>query len=431
MPRSGFQAGHRAGAHLRFQIGFSRDTGVPPVPAPRSPGIPPAPRSTGILPVLGGMGKASGPYPWDLNREQTAANSSPDRAHVQPQPTHAAATAIAILFALLFLTASARAYTPAAGYQKAGQSFPASAIAVAPDGKVAVGSDNFVSGGASIKVYSSLAAVGGSPLYTITDPTFKAIAGIEFSDSSTLYFGENADRDTAFKAILPGSPGAVTATALAPDGSVPNIADVTVKSGVVYATAANGLNASSQPFNKLYRFEANNTVTAVISNFGTGYIGGAVTDSAGNFLITDTGPFGSPGIVRRFDASFNPIDAINLAAGNGSGAVDLALDSEGDLFVSTGNTLTQVKFPGGVPTAGEFGTFNPDVFPFPTFLAFTGSHFEPFNGDGKLIVSGFTDEAGGAGAFVIQTPEPGTLCLAAGSMLVLLQRRWGRHSCLP
>jgi hypothetical protein len=313
----------------------------------------------------------------------------------------------------------ALAYTPPPGYQKTGQSFAASAIAVAPNGRVAVGSDNFA-GNATVKVYSSLAAVGGTPLATVTDPTLKFITGIEFLDNNTIAFGENGDRDTAFAAVIPASPGTVAPTALAPNGSAPNLGDITVKAGLVYATVANGPNAQGVGFNRLVRFNSNNTVPTVIDNFGTGYAGGVVADAAGNFLLTDTGT--TSALVRRFKPDFTPLDTINLAAGNGSGAVDLVFDSDGDLFVSTGNTLTQVRFPGGAPAVTPFGAFGGD-FPFPTFLAYTGSGFEPLNGTGKLIVSGFTDEPG---AFVIQTPEPATGLLGFTAAALLARRRTRR-----
>ncbi|HSI35776.1 MAG: PEP-CTERM sorting domain-containing protein [Phycisphaerae bacterium] len=326
---------------------------------------------------------------------------------------------IALVVAALSLLApsAARAYNPPAGYQKTGQTFFGSAVAFAPDGKVAVGTDNYGAGGAQVAVYSSLAAIGGSPAYTITAPSFKAIAGIEFNGAGEVVFAENFGAPGVYKATL-AAPGAVAPQALA---AVPGVADVTINAGVVYATVSGGAG-----LNKLVRVEPNQTTTVVVNNFGTGYAGGVVTDAAGNFLVTDTGPTNvsgaatGAGLIRVYSSAFAALAPVSLTGGGGTGAFDVALDSEGHAIVSTGGSLTHVDFAGGTPTVTNFGTFDPGSFPFPTSLAYYGTRFEPFDGNGVLVVSGFTDEPG---IFVVQTPEPGSAVALLAVTGVVLTRR--------
>src|SRR5690242_9162164 len=98
---------------------------------------------------------------------------------------------------LLFTGAAVFGFVPPAGYQKLPDKFNGDTFAVSADGKVAVGVANF-SGGATIRVYASVAAAAAnaSPIQTFTDPTFKAFGDFTFADNDTLLFSENADKDT-------------------------------------------------------------------------------------------------------------------------------------------------------------------------------------------------------------------------------------------
>ncbi|MFQ3611653.1 MAG: PEP-CTERM sorting domain-containing protein, partial [Fimbriimonadales bacterium] len=106
---------------------------------------------------------------------------------------------------------------------------------------------------------------------------------------------------------------------------------------------------------------------------------------------------------------------ISLEGGNGAGISGLAVDSEGDLIATTQRTLTRIR--GTVAT--PFGQFS-GAFPFPTSLAYYGNGFEPFAGEGILIVDGSFTAVGGLFA-VTPVPEPSSLLLLA-SGLVLLRR---------
>jgi hypothetical protein len=310
---------------------------------------------------------------------------------------------------------SAIAYTPPDGYLKTGQEFPCSAFAFGPGGSLALAQDN-PAGGAVISLYPSLdAASAGEASLTLSDPAWKYIAGMQFADSQTLIFGENGDRDAVFTADL------VTGqfSLLAP---VNHLNDLAVRGSFVYAVAAGGPGA-----NDLLRIAlGDGSDSTVISGFGTGYGGGVAFDSAGNVLLTDTNdPFfmGNPGMIRRFAPDFSPLSPIDLSPGGGSGAYDLVFDAEGDLFVTTGSTLTLVRFSQDEPIVSPFGSFG-GLFPFPTSLGFAGDQFEPGRGNGILLVGGFTDEImGGAFAIAPAIPEPGTLSLLAGAMLLLARTR--------
>lgn len=315
---------------------------------------------------------------------------------------------------VLVLGSVALGYTPPAGFQKTGGSFPASAIAFSPDGKVAVAQDSFA-GGASIQIFPSLADVGTTPLQTFTDPTWKFIAGIEFNGENQIVFGENG----TLKTVLQGSIASGSAIPLAPSGSVPNINDLTLSGSSIYAVAANGPAANDLISIPL----AGGLATIVIHDFGNGYGGGVAVRSSGEILLTDSNDpafTGHAGQVLRYSPAYAPLGVIDLTDGNGAGAVDLALDSEGDILVSTGSTLTRI--PAGSTAAQPFGSF--DAFSFPTFLSYRGSQFEPSSGDGILLVSGFTDEtAYASGAFAITPlPEPGGLFILVGT-LALVRRR--------
>src|SRR5206468_3490868 len=148
-------------------------------------------------------------------------------------------------------------------------------------------------------------------------------------------FSENGDRDTVYRGLV--STGATTP--LAPDGSVPNAGGVVQSGSTVYAVAANGPGINN------HIALSGGAASAALSNFGTGYASGIAVDSSGNFLLTDTNDptfAGNPGNLLRFTNSFTPLPVIGLAGGNGNGAYDVTLDSEGDTYVSTGAKLTRI-----------------------------------------------------------------------------------------
>jgi hypothetical protein len=312
------------------------------------------------------------------------------------------------------------AWAPPPGFMRTPNSFigddafDTSAFAIAPDSKVAVGTTNF-SGGANIKVYSDAAAAQAhaAPIRTFTSPTYKAWGDLTFADNDTLLFSENGDLDTAFSGSVSG--GAVAP--LAANGAVPNAGGIIKVGGNVYVAAASGPGT-----NALYKLSGG-VANAVISNVGTGYFGGIATDSAGNFLLTDTNDptfSGNAGILRRYSSAFATLTPISLAGGNGSGAYDVALDSEGDAFVTTGSTLTQIAH--GTTTASQFGSAFTG-FPFVTNLDYVGTGFEPNSGTGKLFVNAvFSDDGTVFG--ITPIPEPATaLCVTLLTVPIALKRR--------
>src|SRR5439155_13698096 len=250
------------------------------------------------------------------------------------RPMRASTRAFAVLIGLgVWVSFSRATWIPPAGFVRTPETFTGDAFAVAPDGKVAIGVANFA-GGASINVFASAAAAqaNSSPVRTFTQPSYKAWGDLTFVDNNTLLFSENADNDTVYS----GSVSSGVTSALAPPGSIPNAAGVAVRAGSVYVVAANAPGSGA-----VYQVSGN-VATAVVSNLGSGYLGGIAFDAAGTALLTDSNDptfAGNAGKIRRFSNAWSPLPAIDLAGGNGGGAYDVVLDSEGDAFVTTGATL--------------------------------------------------------------------------------------------
>lgn len=315
----------------------------------------------------------------------------------------------------ILLTAQVQAaYVPPAGYIRTSESFSGDAFAVAADGKVAIGTANFA-GGATVRIFNSVAdaQTGSAPLRTFADAAFKAWGDLTFVDGDTLLFSENADLDTVYRARV--SSGAVSP--LAPAGSVPNAGGVIALGSTVYAIAA-----AAPGTGALYAINEG-SASAVLSGLGTGYLSGVALDAAGNFLLTDTNDpsfQGNPGKLLRYSAAFMPIGSVDLAGGGGSGAYDVVVDSEGDVFVTSGSTITRI--PAGEIAAERFGSAF-GGFPFLTSLDYAGSGFEPFvAGSGALWVNaGFSDD-GAIFGIVPAVPEPAAVSAIAVFAMGLLRR---------
>ncbi|MEN3000824.1 MAG: PEP-CTERM sorting domain-containing protein [Armatimonadota bacterium] len=308
-------------------------------------------------------------------------------------------------------------YTPPTGYYAFSLELSGGAVAVSPSGRLAVARNQF-GGGATITIYDRIRPNGRQVVASISDSRWQFFGGLAWRDENTLVFSENGDLDTVLEWRI--GTGVVS---LAPEGSTPNVADVYVLGNQVLALGADGPNA-----NKLYRI-ADGAATVIISAYGNGYAGGLGLRNGQLYLGDTNDPnfAGNPGQVFRylpvFDANglligANFIDTLSLAGGGGSGLATFVFDSEGDLIASTGRTLTQLRG----TTATPFGTFG-GAFPFPFSLAYFGTRFEPFDGDGLLIVDGSFTAVGGLFA-VTPIPEPNTLgALVAGLVLLRLHRR--------
>ncbi|MCS6776213.1 MAG: hypothetical protein RMJ43_09520 [Chloroherpetonaceae bacterium] len=291
-----------------------------------------------------------------------------------------------------------------------------SAFAVAPDGKFALAQDDF-GGRATVTVYDRI-GTGRRVLTTFQAPagtSWQFLGGLAWQDASTLVISENGSARTVFSASL--TSGEVTL--LAPVNSLPNVAQIAfAPDGVLYAGLANGPGANAVVT------VAGGTVRPFASNFGAGYLGGlAFRPADGALFVGDTNdPFfaGNPGQVLQLSPDGLLVGQFSLAGGGGSGIYDLVFAPNGDLFASTGRTLTLLR--AGTSTAVPFGMFS-GVFPFPTELDFFGGEFAPFSGgSGQLIVNG--EFTGVGGLFVVQpaaVPEPsGLILVAAGPVLLFL-----------
>jgi hypothetical protein len=296
-------------------------------------------------------------------------------------------------------------FTPAPGYTAFDLGLTGSAIAISPDGKLAVGNDS-VEGSAWIDIYDGVLA-GRSQLGTIWAPeghTWRYLSDLEWLDADTLLIAENGEMDTAYSANLADGP-----TPLAPIGSVPNITGLAVAfGGGILASASN------DPGSGCLYVLAGGSASIFAPDLGAGYLAGLAFRDELLFVADTNDPdfLGNPGQVLALNADGEVVDVISLAGGGGSGVFDIAFDSEGDLIATTGATLTGAGQP--------FGTFS-GGWPFPTYLAYHGSRFEPYDGDGLLLVNGtFTDVAG---IFAVTPVAEPSMLLGGFAALLLLRRR--------
>ena len=323
-----------------------------------------------------------------------------------------------------------------AGYKAASLGVDGSVFAVGPDGKFAVGQDNF-SGGATINVYDSVGA-NRHVLTTFSAPagdTFNYFGGIAWKDANTLAFSENGASSTVFSASV--TSGIVTP--LAPTGSLPNVAQIAYKpgdaSGTLYAALAKGPNfVTGKQENAVYTIFGGAANPFAIG-LGSGYLGGLAfrpTDSALFVGDTNDPTFSrTPGQVLQIGANGTVTKAFSLAGGGGGDISGLTFDSAGNLFAATDNTLSELPF--GANQAINFGTFAGGSGAYPGDVQFFGGDFSANDGGtGTLLVNGGFG-TGVSGLFVITpaaVPEPATYtALGVGCWVLgsgLLRRRGKR-----
>jgi len=316
--------------------------------------------------------------------------------------------------AILALASSWAGYTPPTGYTTIDLGLTGSAIAISANGRLAVAQDSF-SGGATVSLYNQV-GLGRVLLGTISAPagdTWKFISALSFDGNDHLIIAESGDMDTVYDATLGG------ATRLAPVGSVNNISGVAFGFGGLYALASN--NPGQGEVFKI----AGGTATSFATGLGVGYTSGLAFHGSHLYVGDTNDPFfmGNPGQVIELDSLGATTDLISLAGG-GQGLFDVLFDSEGDMICSTGSTLTA--------NGATFGSFD-GPFPFPTFLAYHGNRFQPFDGDGMLLVNGTFTSAGSILA-VTPVPEPSVLILGAGFLgraALRRRRKNGRGGARP
>jgi hypothetical protein len=312
-------------------------------------------------------------------------------------------------------------YTPPTGYRAFSLELGGGAVAISPSGRLAVARGRF-GGGAEIIVYDRIGPEGRQVVATISDPSWQFFGGLAWRDENTLVFSENGDLDTVLEWRI-----GTGASLLAPVGSVPNAADVYALGNQVLVLGADGPNT-----NKLYRV-ANGSAALIVNGYGNGYAGGLALHNGWLYLGDTNDPLfaGNPGQVFRYAPVFdadglligaNLVEALSLAGGGGSGLVSFVFDSEGDLLATTGRTLTQLRGSDATP----FGSFS-GGFPFPTSIAYFGTRFEPFDGDGLLVVDGGFTDVGGLFA-ITPVPEPSALLGLMVGCALLARRRRAAHA---
>lgn len=326
----------------------------------------------------------------------------------------------ALLMAPSVAVAQVAGYTPPTGYRTFSLNLAGGTVAISPTGKLAVATGRF-GGGATITVYDRIVPQDRQVIATISSSQWQFFGGLAWRDDDTLLFSENGDLDT----VLEWSLNTNTVTPLAPQGSLPNVADIAIVGSQVLALGADGPNQ-----NRLYAI-TNGSVSLLVNGYGTGYAGGlGFRDDllyAGD--TNDPNFVGNPGQIFRYQPVYdangqivgaNFVDSLSLASGGGSGIVSFVFDSEGDLIATTQRTLTQLRNGVAIP----FGTFSGN-FPFPTSIAYFGTRFEPFSGNGILVVNGSFTEVGGLFA-ITPVPEPSSFfLLSVGLAGLALRKRRG------
>jgi hypothetical protein len=260
-------------------------------------------------------------------------------------------------------------------------------FALSTDGRLATAAIG--PSGVTIRVYSGFQPQIRRLLFEQAYPQLGFVGGLAFADPGTLLLSENSHHRTVFSLSL--NTGVLTP--LAPADSVPNAADVARRAtdGAVFVVAAN------QPGSGvLYRI-INNAAAPVATGLGHGYLGGLAIDLWGSVAIGDSNDptfVGNAGRILVFSPQIVPQNIIDLAPAGGSGIYGLAADSAGNLFATTGETVTRVDRRSGA--VQEFGRFS-GLFPFPTGVAVAER-------SGAVLVNGLFTEVGGL--FAIHPVRP-------------------------
>jgi hypothetical protein len=292
-------------------------------------------------------------------------------------------------------------FQPAAGYRATALDLSGSALAISPSGRVALAHDQ-ADGTATITVYDRLDPAGRKPLQTIKAPagdTFRFFGGLAFRDDDTLFFSENGDMDTIYSASV----GTGEVQALLPKKTLAGVADLALRhsDGLLFALVTPGPGQGA-----VYTVSAGQA-SPFAKGLGTGYVAGMAFSPTERLFVGDTADpafAGKPGQILELGPGGEVTQTIPLAAGGGTGLGGLAIDAEGDLFASTGDSITEVRLNRGAQVR-EFGRFA-GKGSFPGGLLFRGSRFEPESGDGMLLVNGAFTSVGGLFAVTTTTEKP-------------------------
>ncbi len=292
-------------------------------------------------------------------------------------------------------------YQPPAGYRMAALDLQGTALAISPAGRLAVAHDA-ADGSATITVYDRVEPAARALLQSVKAPAgdrFQFFGGLVFQDDDTLLFSENGAASTVYSASV----GTGDVRALLPKGSLKSVADLAIRrsDGRLFALVTPGPGKG-----EVYTVADGHT-TRFAGGLGVGYVTGLAFGPTERLFVGDTADptfAGKPGQILELGAGGEVVQSVSLAPGGGAGLAGLAVDAEGDLFASTGSTLTEVRLHRGARVR-EFGHFG-GVGPFPGSLLFRGRRFEPESGEGELLVNGGFTPVGGLFAITPDGNKP-------------------------
>jgi len=334
------------------------------------------------------------------------------------------------LFPLIFSTAAHAQYQAPAGYEivplvdGSGNPLTPGGLAVNSSGEMAV------TNGETVTLYNTWQN-GRTVIGTVTDSAWEYDTDPVFLNSTTILFGESGNTSSLWSVNF-ATPTPTVTQITTPSGQLPNVEGAAVLNSSTAIVSGDTSNTDGDLYLKQVNLNTGG-VTSIVSNIGnsSGYPGNPAVTPGGNLALLED-VLGGTSYAHIYDSSGDDLDDISLALqnGDGFGAYGIAFDSTGNGYVTTGNTITEIQdVDSNSPVVSEFGSADENYEQYLTSISFTGGAFNPGEaGDtGALIVNDAGEEPAGdgypGGAFAIVVPEPSSIGLLAGAILLAARRR--------
>jgi hypothetical protein len=327
------------------------------------------------------------------------------------------------LFTLTLATLAQAQYQAPAGYElvplvdSSDQPLAPEGLAVSPGGEMAV------TNGDTVTLYNTWRN-GRTVIGTATNSAWEYDTDPVFLNASTILFGQNGtDAPAAADSLwsVNFSTASPTVTQVTVNNSLPDIEGVTILNPTHALVSGQNASSGALYLDSVDLTETSGNVSSVVTGVGTGYPGNPAVSPGGHLVLLEADSSSGSSIAHLYTLAGQSYADDALDNGNGYGAYGIAFDSAGIGYITTGNTITMVSgIDTASPTVSEFGT-DDSYDQYLTSISFIGNGFVPGDAgdDGALIVN---DGAGG-GAFAIVVPEPASIGLIGGAVLLLAGRR--------